>query len=156
MGPAMKWAIGLLLISAFFMGISGFIGEISNNYNLTTGEGFANISSSFSNISTSVPIQNLSNTYNSSQASAFNPQDSSSTLAGWALSWPGHIFKTFSAVFQTFWGLGSVSQDMIASTTDAVGLDDTNQGIAITTILITIGSIALIFIGLRAWTGRDV
>ena len=37
MGPGMKWAMGLLIISAFFVGIAGFIGNIETNYGLDMG-----------------------------------------------------------------------------------------------------------------------
>jgi len=156
MGPGMKWAMGLLIISAFFVGIAGFIGNIETNYGLDMGDEFANVSSAFENIYGSDEINQIEEDYKSSEGNWTSGEDSASGEAGWALSWPGHILKTFASVFRTIFSLGSLSESMVATTANTMQLDTSDSGVLIKNILITLVGIALVFIGLRAYTGRDV
>mgnify|MGYP003148405528 CR=1 FL=1 len=156
MGPAMKWVIGLLIISAFFTGIASFIGQIETNYELDLGDGWNNVSTAFEGVAEDEDFTNIDSAYQTAEGNWTIQEDSAAGLAGWALSWPGHIFKTFAGVFRTIFGLGSISQEMVSTTGDAIGLDDTSEGAALINIFITIGAMALLFIGLRAYIGRDI
>lgn len=156
MGPGMKWTMGILIISAFFVGIAGFIGNIETNYGLDMGDEFANISSAFETIYESDEITQIKDDFQSAEGNWTSGEDAASGEAGWALSWPGHILKTFASVFRTIFSLGSISESMASTTANTMQLDTSDSGVLIKDILITLIGIALVFIALRAYTGRDV
>jgi len=158
MGQASKWVIGLLMVSLFFIGISGFIGEFETNYNMDTGSQFANITAAFEDTSFADDIQANADT---AEAQWDNSNSAEGGLLGWALSWPGHMLKTFAAVFSAFFNVEPVAREMLSETADATGLSaqgqgDSNNGAAIVAILGTIIGMAVIFTITRLMTGRDV
>ena len=158
MGPASKWVIGMLMISLFFIGISAFIGEFETNYDMDTGSQFADINNAFRNTSFSQEIQSQGS---EAVGNWKTDEDTSSSLSGWALSWPGQILKVFAAVFTSFTKVGPVATDMLVETASATGLSSQggeggNEGALIVGIIVTIMGLALIFAITKLMTGRDV
>jgi|7_EtaG_2_1085326.scaffolds.fasta_scaffold00845_2 hypothetical protein len=148
MGPAAKWVVGLMVFSAFFVGFAGFIGEVATNYEVDAGTSFTDVSSAFENVINDSSISTLQSEYNQSSGEWENPSDVSGFTA---LSWPGHIYKTFAAVISALFGVEQVSREMIGE----VGVA-TNLNPAIMNIIITIAVFCLLFIVVRAMTGRDL
>tara|TARA_Y100000310_G_C20688721_1_gene820786 strand:- start:1560 stop:2036 length:477 start_codon:yes stop_codon:yes gene_type:complete len=158
MGPASKWVIGLLMISLFFIGIAGFIGEFETNYDMDTGSQFVNITAAFEDTSFAGDIT-VEGT--SAIGGWETDEDSKSGVLGWALSWPGQILRTFAAVFTSFSNVGPVATDMLSETASATGLSSQggeggSEGALIVGILGTIIGLAIIFAITKLMTGRDV
>ena len=148
MGPAAIWVIGLMVFSVFFIGIAGFIGEVETNYNVDAGSSFTDVSNAFDDVINDTSISTLQSQYNASSGEWENPSDVSGFTA---LSWPGHVFKSFAAVINALFGVEGISREMIGAVGVSTGLNPD-----IMNILITISVFALLFIVVRGMTGRDL
>ena len=149
-----KWVTGILLITAMLVAFLSFTDSFMIDNDVQMNRTWANLSQTVEEIA-GANSSIVNDMYSNANESLTSWQDTETVTYG-ALSYWDKMVKSLGVAFRSLTGLGDIASSLITPAGEATGLTDSEAGQTLIYILMSILAIAVVFMILRAMTGRDL
>ena len=154
MVPDIRWVTGILLVTAMLVAFLSFTDSFMIDNDVQMNRTWANLSQTVEEIagSDSAIVNDI---YANANESLTSWTDTDVNSYG-ALSYWDKMVKSLGVAFRSLTGIGDIASSIATPAGEATGLTDSDAGQTLIYILMSILAISIIFMILRAMTGRDL
>jgi hypothetical protein len=150
-----KWVTSILVICALMVCFLTFTDSFLIENDVTyMNRTWANLSQTVEDIAS--PDSAVVNSIYENANGSLTSWEDAETVSYGALSYWDKMIKSLGIAFRTLTGIGDIASSIATPAGEATGLSDSGAGQALIWILMTCLAISIIFMILRAMTGRDL
>jgi len=150
-----KWVTSILIITALLVCFLAFTDSFLLDNDVTyMNRTWANLSQTVEDIASPNSSQ-VTSIYSNVNESLESWEDAETVTYG-ALSYWDKMIKSLAIAFRTLTGIGDIASSVATPAGEATGLTDSPAGQSLIFILMSCLAISIIFMILRAMTGRDL